>query len=96
MWRDHDRFPVSTVDPAGSDRAQREPRLVRAFGLRFVDYSPGRPRFTRPEVTLCPRRQIGLVAGRPAGEVMPMAATMTSFESDGKDVLTVDWATDDK
>ncbi|MGW1340931.1 hypothetical protein ACWCOV_07730 [Kribbella sp. NPDC002412] len=69
---------------------------MRPFGLQFADYSPGRPRFSRPEVTLCPRRQIGLVTGLPASEVMPMAATMTSFESDGKDVLTVDWATDDK
>jgi hypothetical protein len=27
---------------------------------------------------------------------MPTAATMTSYESDGKDVLTVDWMADDK
>ncbi|MFI7060324.1 putative ATP-grasp-modified RiPP [Kribbella sp. NPDC050124] len=96
MWRDRDRFPVSTVDPGGSGAAQPKPSVVRPFGLRFVDYSPGRPRFSRPQVTLCPRRQVGVVDGLPASEVMPMAATMTSFESDGKDVLTVDWATDDK
>jgi hypothetical protein len=45
---------------------------------------------------LCPRRQIGLIDGVAASELMPMAATMTSTESDGKDVLTVDWMTDDK
>ncbi|WP_329483093.1 hypothetical protein OG555_12960 [Kribbella sp. NBC_01484] len=93
MWREHDRFPVSTLDPAGGSPAEA---AVRPFGLRFVDYSPGRPRFTRPGVTLCPQRQVGLVGGAPASEVMPMAATMTSYESDGKDVLAVDWMTDDK
>ncbi|TCC56161.1 hypothetical protein E0H73_33960 [Kribbella pittospori] len=93
MWREHDRFPLSALDPGGS----RPPQAIgRPFGLRFVVYSPGRPRFTRPEVTLCPQRQIGLVGGVPTSEVMPMAATMTSYESDGKDVLTVDWMTDDK
>jgi putative ATP-grasp target RiPP len=93
MWCEHDRFPVSTLDPAGSQVAEA---TTRPFGLRFVDYSPGRPRFSRPEVTLCPQRQIGMVAGVPASEVMPTAATMTSYESDGKDVLTVDWMADDK
>jgi putative ATP-grasp target RiPP len=95
MWRDRDRFPVSTLDPAGGSLPE-PPTAARPFGLRFIDYSPGRPRFTRPEVTLCPQRQVGLVDGLPASQVMPMAASMTSFESDGKDVLTVDWATDDK
>lgn len=95
MWREHDRFPVSTIDPAGGHAAE-VPAAVRPFGLRYVAYSPGRPRFTRPEVRLCPRRQVGLVDGVPASEVMPTAATMTSYESDGKDVLTVDWMTDDK
>jgi putative ATP-grasp target RiPP len=93
MWREHDRFPVSTVDPAHSRATEL---AQRPFGLRFVTYSPGRPRFIRPAVTLCPRRQIGLVDGIAASELMPMAATMTSTESDGKDVLTVDWMTDDK
>jgi putative ATP-grasp target RiPP len=95
MWRDRDRFPVSDLDPANGNASERQ-ASIRPFGLRFVDYSPGRPKFVRPEVTLCPRRQIGLVDGVPASQVMPMAATMTSYESDGKDVLTVDWMTDDK
>jgi len=94
MWRDRDRFPASALDPAGSSHA--DPPAPRPFGLRFVDYSPGRPRFTRPEVTLCTQQQVGLVDGVPASQVMPMAASMTQFESDGKDVLTVDWGTDDK
>ncbi|TDW95199.1 hypothetical protein EV137_2533 [Kribbella pratensis] len=47
-------------------------------------------------MTLCPERQVGLVDGRPAIDVMPVAASMTQTESDGKDVLTVDWAVDDK
>jgi putative ATP-grasp target RiPP len=72
------------------------PVAVRPFGLRFVDYSPGRPRFTRPQVSLCPDRQVGVVAGELASDLMPMAATMTSVESDGKDVLRVDWVKDDK
>jgi hypothetical protein len=96
MWRDQDRFPVSSLEPARSNRPERRSVATQPFGLRFVDRSPGRPRFIRPDVTLCPRRQIGLVARQLASDVMPMAATMTSFESDGKDVLTVDWATDDK
>ncbi|GAB2665107.1 putative ATP-grasp-modified RiPP [Kribbella swartbergensis] len=96
MWRDQDRFPVSNLDPADTKSRRKPPIAVRPFGLRFADYSPGRPRFIRPEVTLCPERQIGVVDGQPASQVMPAAATMTSVESDGKDVLTVDWATDDK
>jgi putative ATP-grasp target RiPP len=76
MWREHDRFPVSTLDPAGSAPADAVV-AVRPFGLQFVAYSPGRPRFKRPEVMLCPQRQVGLVDGMPASEVMPMAATMT-------------------
>ncbi len=92
MWREQDRFPVSALDPAGNASTQ----AVRPLGLQFVAYSPGRPRFNRPQVMLCPHRQVGLVDGMPASEVMPMAATMTSYESDGKDVLTVDWMTDDK
>jgi putative ATP-grasp target RiPP len=95
MWREHDRFPASTIDPAGTVSAEAM-AVVRPFGLRFVTYSPGRPRFNRPEVMLCPHRQVGLVDGVPASEVMPVAATMTSYESDGKDVLTVDWMADDK
>lgn len=94
MWRDHDRVPASALDPAGSSHAEQT--APRPFGLRFVDYSPGRPRFTRPQVTLCAQQQVGLVDGVPASQVMPMAASMTQFESDGKDVLTVDWGTDDK
>jgi putative ATP-grasp target RiPP len=93
MWREQDRFPVSALDPAENRPAAT---TSRPFGLRFVDYSPGRPRFTRPEVKLCPQAQIGLVDGVPASEALPTAATMTSYESDGKDVLTVDWMTDDK
>lgn len=92
MWQDKDRFPLSSAqvaEIAGDD-------FVRPFGLRFVDYSAGRPRFNRPNVTLCRERQVGLVDGRVATEVMPVAASMTQTESDGKDVLTVDWMTDDK
>ena len=92
MWQDQDRFPLSSTQVA--EIATDE--FVRPFGLRFVDYSPGRPRFSRPKVTLCRERQIGLVDGRVATEVMPVAASMTQTESDGKDVLTVDWMTDDK
>lgn len=99
MWRDQDRFPVSTYGPAdrisAADDYETTEEALRPFGLRFVAYSPGRPRFTRSEVSLCPERQVGVVEGRLASEVMPMAATMTSFESDGKDVLKVDWAKDD-
>jgi hypothetical protein len=92
MWQDQDRFPLSSsqvVETVSDD-------FVRAFGLRFVDYSPGRPRFSRPKVTLCSERQVGLVDGRLATEVMPVAASMTQTESDGKDVLAVDWSVDDK
>ncbi|GAA1558426.1 hypothetical protein GCM10009789_09820 [Kribbella sancticallisti] len=92
MWRDQDRFPVSSIGAA--ETKPDEP--VRPFGLRFVDYSAGRPRFSRPTVSLCRSRQIGLVDGRVATEVMPMAASMTQTESDGKDVLAVDWCVDDK
>ncbi|ONI67219.1 hypothetical protein BWI15_29130 [Kribbella sp. ALI-6-A] len=92
MWQDEDRFSLSSTQVPVI--AVQE--FVRPFGLRFVDYSPGRPRFSRPNVTLCRERQIGLVDGRVATEVMPVAATMTHTESDGKDVLTVDWMADDK
>lgn len=92
MWQDKDRFPLSSAQVAEITVDE----FVRPFGLRFVDYSPGRPRFSRPNVTLCQERQIGLVDGRVATEVMPVAATMTQTESDGKDVLTVDWMADDK
>lgn len=92
MWQDQDRFPLSTAQVAETTTDE----FVRPFGLRFVEYSPGRPRFSRPNVTLCRQRQIGLVDGEVAVEVMPVAATMTQTESDGKDVLAVDWMTDDK
>ncbi|MEV8376735.1 hypothetical protein AB0P21_28590 [Kribbella sp. NPDC056861] len=92
MWQDQDRFPLSS---AQASEALTED-LVRPFGLRFVDHSPGRPRFTRPRVTLCGERQVGLVDGQLATGVMPLAATMTQTESDGKDVLAVDWMVDDK
>jgi hypothetical protein len=62
MWQDQDRFPLSSAQVA--EIAVDE--FVRPFGLRFVDYSPGRPRFSRPNVTLCRERQIGLVDGRVA------------------------------
>ena len=42
MWQDQDRFPLSSAQAS-------EPlteHFTRPFGLRFVDYSPGRPRFT--------------------------------------------------
>ncbi|WP_433014700.1 hypothetical protein [Kribbella sp. CA-294648] len=92
MWQDQDRFPLSSMQ--GAETSADE--FVRPFGLRFVDYSPGRPRFNPPTVTLCRERQVGLVNGQLATEVMPVAATMTQTESDGKDVLTVDWMADDK
>jgi putative ATP-grasp target RiPP len=91
MWQDQDRFPLSSAQAT-----ETPDDFVRPFGLRFVDYSPGRPRFSRPEVTLCRERQIGLVDGQVATEVLPVAATMTQTESDGKDVLAVDWMVDDK
>jgi putative ATP-grasp target RiPP len=91
MWQDQDRFPLSSAQAM-----ETTDDFVRPFGLRFVDYSPGRPRFSRPEVTLCRERQIGLVEGQVATEVLPVAATMTQTESDGKDVLAVDWMVDDK
>lgn len=96
MWRDRDRFPATTIDGAAAVTEDTENHSTRPFGLRFVDYSPGRPRFVRPEVTLCPDLQIGLVDGEAAIDVMPVAASMSQFESDGKDVLVVDWGTDDK
>jgi putative ATP-grasp target RiPP len=92
MWQDRDRFPLSSTQVAEITADE----FVRPFGLRFVDYSPGRPRFSRPRVTLCQERQIGLVDGLVATEVMPVAASMTQTESDGKDVLAVDWSVDDK
>lgn len=94
MWQDQDRFPLGTRPTQVAEIAADE--FVRPFGLRFVDYSPGRPRFNRPKVTLCQERQVGLVDGRVATEVMPVAASMTQTESDGKDVLAVDWTVDDK
>lgn len=93
MWQDQDRFPLSSAQVAETTPTGE---FVRPFGLRFVDYSPGRPRFNRPKVTLCRVRQVGLVDGRVATEVMPVAASMTQTESDGKDVLAVDWSVDDK
>jgi hypothetical protein len=93
MWQEQDRFPLSNAQVAGSPAGNV---FDRPFGLRFVDYSPGRPRFNRPKTRLCLKQQIALVDGRPAIDVMPVAASMTQTESDGKDVLTVDWAVDDK
>lgn len=92
MWQEQDRFPLSSTQVADTTTD----RFVRPFGLRFVDYSPGRPRFSRPKVTLCRERQVGLVDGQVATEAMPVAASMTQTESDGKDVLAVDWSVDDK
>lgn len=92
MWQDQDRFPLGTTQVAEIPNEG----FVRPFGLRFVDYSPGRPRFSRPKVTLCREQQVGLLDGRVATEVMPVAASMTQTESDGKDVLAVDWSVDDK
>lgn len=94
IWRDEDRFPlgrpgsvvaVSDDDPSGAG--------CRPFGLEFVTYSTGRA-FRQPAVTLCPRRQVGLVDGEPADEVLPVEAKMTAYESDGQDVLQVDYADD--
>ncbi len=93
MWQELDRFPLSSAQIAGRPDGKA---FNRPFGLRFVDYSPGRPRFKRPKVTFCQEQQIALIDGQPAIDVMPVAATMTQTESDGKDVLTVDWAVDDK
>ncbi len=64
--------------------------------MQQVRYSePGRGFRRAAVVTVCPRRQIGLVDGRPLREIYSAAPSMTKDDTDGKDVLVVDYAEDD-
>lgn len=97
LWRDRDRFPLGVrAGERPLSFAARSPPGTRPFAMQQVRYSePGRG-FRRAAVTsVCPRRQIGLVDGRPLREIYSAAPSMTKYDTDGKDVLVVDYAEDD-
>lgn len=97
LWRDQDRFPLagrggeivlSSAVPSGP--------TTRPFAMQHVRYSTLGWAFSRAaKVVVCPRRQIGLVDGRPLGEVYSAAPSMTKYDTDGQDILVVDYAEDD-
>lgn len=94
MWRECERFP--TGQPGGTvviSEAAPSGEEIRPFGLRFVRYArtAGSP---RPVMTWCPDRQIGLIDGKPSFTCED-APSMTKYDTDGKDVLVVDYAEDD-
>ncbi|MBA2323041.1 MAG: hypothetical protein H0V92_03120 [Pseudonocardiales bacterium] len=97
LWRDGDRFPLGA--PGGEFElsfAAASEVGVRPFAMQEVRYSQPGESFPRPAVVVvCPARQIGLVAGRPLREVYSAAPSMTKYDTDGQDVLVVDYAEDD-
>jgi hypothetical protein len=96
MWRDRDRFPLGKR--GGEIRLlDEEPSSpgVRPFGLQNLTYSTGENAYRRPRIELCPERQIGLVDGKVAHEVVGSAPSMTKYDTDGQDILVVDYAEDD-
>jgi hypothetical protein len=88
MDLDTERIPVGRVLAAATSEA------VKPFGISVARWQPNF-RHDRDAVTLDPDTQIGYVGDRALKELVT-AATSCSIESDGKDVLTVDWVTDDK
>ena len=96
MWRAQDRFPLGSV--GGAFRlADNEPSstATRPFALQNVSYSTGEHAYRTPQIDLCPERQIGLVDGKVAYEVLGAAPTMTKYDTDGRDSIAVDYMEDD-
>lgn len=85
---DTERFPVGRVLRSGTGEA------IRPFG---VSVARRQPEFKHEgeSVTLDPDSQIGYFRGRPLRD-LAMSGTTCSVESDGKDVISLDWMTDDK
>ena len=97
LWRDGDRFPLSAA--GGEFDLSFAPVSevgVRPFAMQEVRYSrPGESFPRHAVVTVCPARQIRLVDGRTLREMCLAAPSMTKYDTDGKDVLVVDYAEDD-
>lgn len=97
LWCDGDRFPLGA--PGGEFDLSFAPVSatgVRPFAMQEVRYPRPGESFPRPAVvTVCPTRQIGLVDGRPLREVYSAAPSMTKYDTDGQDILVVDYAEDD-
>ena len=97
LWRDQDRFPLGAR--GGEFRLSPEAPSgpgTRPFAMQEVRYSAGEQTFHRTgTVTVCPDRQIGVLDGRALREVYSMAPSMTKYDTDGQDVLVVDYAEDD-
>ncbi|MFK4085193.1 hypothetical protein ACI2LF_13860 [Kribbella sp. NPDC020789] len=83
-----ERFPVGRVRRAGAGA------VVRPFGVSVVRLQAGF-RDERAAVVLDPDSQIGYLGDRPLRDLV-MSGTTCSVESDGKDVISLDWMTDDK
>ncbi|MFF1819290.1 hypothetical protein ACFVWG_18465 [Kribbella sp. NPDC058245] len=85
---DAERFPVGSALRPGAGKT------LRPFG---VSVARPQPHFEnqRELVSLDPDSQIGYFGDRPLRD-MVMSGTTCSVESDGKDVISLDWMTDDK
>lgn len=97
LWRGRDRFPLS---PRGGEArlsfAVPSDAGIRPFAMQEVRYArPGESFRRSATVTLCAQRQIGLIRGRPLCEVYLAAPSMTKYDTDGQDILVVDYVEDD-
>lgn len=97
LWRDQDRFPLGVrAGELPLSFAARSQPGTRPFAMQQVRYSePGRGFHRTAAIIVCRRRQIGVVDGRPLREVYSAAPSMTKYDTDGKDVLVVDYVEDD-
>lgn len=83
-----DRFPL---DPATTHTPGAR---IRPFGLSVARWDP-LARFDGDQVSVDPNTQIGMVGDQPLHEVIT-AGTTCQVNSDGKDVITLDYPVDDK
>lgn len=96
IWRAQDRFPLGNLGGTLrlTDDEPSEP-TIRPFALQNVSYSTEGHPYRMPQIELCPERQIGLVDGEVAHRVLKAAATMTQYDTDGRDAIAVDYMEDD-
>ncbi|MFC9688885.1 hypothetical protein ACFTSF_10115 [Kribbella sp. NPDC056951] len=85
---DTERFPMGRVLRSESGEA------TSPFGVSVARWQPDF-KHEREAMTLDPDSQIGYFRDRPLRDLV-MSGTTCSVESDGKDVISLDWMTDDK
>ena len=97
LGRDQDRFPLGARGgEVPLSFAVRSGPETRPFAMQEVSWTAQGRGFSRAGiVTVCPRRQIGLLGGRPLREIYSAAPSMTKYDTDGQDILVVDYAEDD-